>query len=657
MQRLHKNKKKGIALAISLLLGSATAFAAGEEGMFLDIKVNQQQRGEFAVYRNAEGDFFVRLPDFPQLGLKRDISLPRVRIAGENDSYVSLRDLGAIRLDLDTARLALDVELPPEVFDTTAIDLSRREANNSLGSEQRSGFLNYRLADSSYGIASSTRTLATELGLRAGSVLLLNQSLFRENAPSSRYLTQLVYDRPEVQQRYVAGDFVGSSGELGSSLSMGGLNLSKVYSMAPDLVRQPLGGFAGVATSPSQVEVRVGGVPVAYSEVGAGPFELQNLRQYGGSSDVQVMVRDALGREQVYDFPFYYSEQSLRQGLHEYSYSLGKLRTNPGTPAEDYGKTAFSAFHRYGYSDALTVGGRAESADDLNNVGVSATWRSDQWGVLAGGASASNYKSRAGDATLLSYAYQQPQYGVRGIARRYSADYAPLETLVYNFQRSGEYGVNLSWHPAAGTSLSFNHTLTQWRDKADGHITSLNLYQHLSTASFLYATLQRTDDSTRSAPNTSLFVGWQYRFGGKYSTSVNATGDEAGHQTLSTQLARDIPYGDGFGYRVGWTGTQPENTDRFNGYAQWNLPAVSLSLDANTLPAQGSRSDYRELAAAGAVAFAGSGWGFTRQINDSFAIVQMGAAVPGVHVMANSQDIGASNDSGQVISPYLGSFY
>jgi len=35
----------------------------------------------------------------------------------------------------------------------------------------------------------------------------------------------------------------------------------------------------------------------------------------------------------------------------------------------------------------------------------------------------------------------------------------------------------------------------------------------------------------------------------------------------------------------------------------------------------------------------------------------MGAPVAGVPVMANSQQIGVSNANGQVISPYLGSFY
>jgi len=660
-KRVHRRRlgtvSAGLVLAASLLQVTRPALAADEVGMFLDLKVNQADRGEFAAYRSADGDFFIRLADFQQLGLKRDITMPRVRIDGESGSFVSLRELGATSLLLDSAKMSLAVELPPEVFEKTTYDASTQDTRYTLASDRNSGFVNYRLADTTYGTSTSTRSLSTELGLRYGGVLLLNQSQFRDDGSTSRYLTQLVYDRPELQQRFIAGDYTATSSSLGSVLLMGGLNFSKVYTMTPDFIRQPMAGFTGVATSASQVEVRVDGVPVAYSQVGAGPFELQNLLRYGGANNVQVVVRDALGREQTYGFPFYYSDQSLREGLQEYSYSFGKIRSNAGQANDNYGPTAFSAFHRYGYSDSLTLGARAEAAQDLNNLGLEATWRNDQFGALAAAVSASNFQGSSGDATMLSYNYQQSKFALSSIARHYSANYAPLETLVNGFNLNGEYGASLSWYPAPGHSVNFSHTLTETRTQGDTHITSLSYTHSLSSGNFLYGTLQRTDSDSVAPATTSLFIGWIYRFGDKYTASATATRDQNGQQTLFTQFARDVPQGEGLGYRVGWTGTQPQNSDRFSGYAQWNLPAASLSVDANTLPAQGSSADYRELAVAGSVAFAGNAWGFSRQINDSFAIVQLGAPVAGVSVLSNSQKIGVSNAEGQVISPFVTSFY
>lgn len=651
----HRSTVKNQLLALSLTLGCAACLAANEEGMFLELKVNQTARGELLVYRSDDGDFLVRQSDLAGWGLRHGLALEPVSVDGEGEPYVSLRSLGPTRLWLDTARMELQVELPGERFETSTLNLSAAQPRSDLQSEHRSGFLNYRLAESAYGSADSRLSLATEWGLRYGDVLLLSESLTRQNGDSVRYLTQLVYDRVESQQRLIAGDFIATSGELGSVLPMGGLNFSKVYGLTPGLVTQPLAGFAGVANTPSVVEVRMGGVPVASSQVPAGPFELQNLRQYSGASDVEVVVRDALGREQEYSFPFYFAEGALRAGLQEYSYSLGKIRSNPGQSGDSYGSNAFAAFHRFGYSDALTLGARAEAAQDLSNAGLQASWRSDRWGLLSGALSTSNYQGVQGDAGLLSYTYLQSAYGLHAIARRFSDGYAPLQSLVSQFNTRAQYGAGLSFKPSPGVTVSLDHTLYQTRNQGDTRTTSLGYFQNLGRNSALYATLQHTDQATRS--DSSLFVGWFYYFENRSSVSANAVRDNLGNQTLSTQLQHDIPYGEGLGYRLGWTGTQPQPSDRVNAYAQWNLPAVILSLDASHRTAQGSMTDSHELAVAGSIAFADGAWGAARPITDSFAIVDLGAPVAGVHVLANNQDVGTSGTGGQVVGAFLGSFY
>jgi outer membrane usher protein len=69
-----------------------------------------------------------------------------------------------------------------------------------------------------------------------------------------RYATQLVYDRRDDQQRLILGDHTAATGELGSTLAVGGLSFSKLYQMTPYFIRQPLAGYAGTASTPSQVE-------------------------------------------------------------------------------------------------------------------------------------------------------------------------------------------------------------------------------------------------------------------------------------------------------------------------------------------------------------------------------------------------------------------
>jgi hypothetical protein len=62
------------------------------------------------------------------------------------------------------------------LFDKTTIDTATPDTRKTLAAENKSGFINYRLSEYSYGATTAKHALATELGLRYGDVLLLNQS-------------------------------------------------------------------------------------------------------------------------------------------------------------------------------------------------------------------------------------------------------------------------------------------------------------------------------------------------------------------------------------------------------------------------------------------------------------------------------------------------
>ena len=644
-----------VGLLGALAWFAASAWAATEfEGMILDLRVNQVPRGEFTLYRKADGDYLMRVLDLGRLGVQVPASAERKQIEGEE--FLSLRGLGARTLSFDLKRLALGIELPPDLFAMSGYDLDSRKRGRSLASAGRSAFFNYRLATVDSGDqAPPVNSLATELGIRLGDVLFRNEGLASEGAKPRRFVTQLVYDRVADQQRYIAGDHMAYSGELGSSVSMAGLSLTKAYQMAPNLVRQPVAGFAGVATSPSRVEVRVGGVTVARQDVAPGPFELQNLRQYGGARDVEVVVRDALGREQTVTFPFYFSDQSLSEGLHEYSYSLGKIRLDSGADNDRYGPAAFSAFHRFGYNDFLTLGARSEISSRLRNVGAEAIVRHDRLGVLTSSLSLSQSAgNRNGAAALFSYAYLEKNYSVHAIVRRFGDTYRPLDDLISPFRRRGEYGGSFSWFIGNGSTLSVDRTVTAMRDQAPSHASRVSLSQTLGQSTSIFATLQRV--SSESTRGTELFVGLMYRFDAKHTASVNSNRDSAGKRNLSTQLARNTPIGEGLGYRVGWNQTRPRDEQQITTYAQWNAPLASLTLDITDRRDAESKSSRSEAAVTGALAWADGAWGMTRQIGDSFAVVRVGSSLDGVRVHANSQEIGRTDGDGQLIVPNAAAF-
>lgn len=92
--------------------------------------------------------------------------------------------------------------------------------------------LNYYDADSSGGASNITN----QLGIRLKDVLFISDSSYTKMENDERLvrlMSNLTYDRRDDMQRIVAGDLFASSGELGSSLNIGGLVLPRYTGSIP----------------------------------------------------------------------------------------------------------------------------------------------------------------------------------------------------------------------------------------------------------------------------------------------------------------------------------------------------------------------------------------------------------------------------------------
>ncbi len=242
-----------------------------------------------------------------------------------------------------------------------------------------SAFLNYDIAYAGGNAAQHDVTsLATELGARVGDFLFLSDSTcsaWSADHKCVRLTTSLIHDDRATLVRAVAGDFSIGSGNLGTVVNMGGLSYSKLYNMDPYFIRYPQQSLSGQLKTPSEVDVYIDGQKVKTLRLPPGDFDLHNITQATGYRAVDLVIRDAFGREQRISAPYYSTDVSLKAGLHEYSYNVGALRENFGTESNDYGPLAFAGFHRYGVTDALTVGVRAEGKSGRFNGGPTASDR------------------------------------------------------------------------------------------------------------------------------------------------------------------------------------------------------------------------------------------------------------------------------------------
>ncbi len=103
-----------------------------------------------------------------------------------------------------------------------------------------------------------------------------------------------------------------------------------------------------------------------------------------GAGQLQVVVTDALGREQVMVQPYYSGTALLRQGLDEFSFELGSARQDYGSSSFAYGDVLGAATFRRGLSDSLTGGVHAEAQmGGSYAVGADAAWQAGTLGIVS----------------------------------------------------------------------------------------------------------------------------------------------------------------------------------------------------------------------------------------------------------------------------------
>jgi outer membrane usher protein len=266
--------------------------------------------------------------------------------------YYSFRALGA-RVEFDEARLTLEVNFPPKALASTEIDLSNRPPPVPFSRPGRSLILSYRLAASQASGGASQAGLDTDLNVRFGPILLRQESRLDFTGAEagrrfSRGVSQALWDDRASGRRVIVGDVVSTAGSYGTSITAGGILLTKNYDMLPDVVKQPTASIQMSSALPAQVEVAVDGSTIYRTNVGPGPISLNNLLLYGGTRNVRVTVTDAAGRREVLEQPFLFTDSVLAEGLHDYSYFVGKRSELGADNAWHYREFAWQGYHRYG---------------------------------------------------------------------------------------------------------------------------------------------------------------------------------------------------------------------------------------------------------------------------------------------------------------------
>lgn len=645
------------------------------ETMVLRVRLNTVDKGDLFVARTPAQDFLVRLEDLKAMGF-RDPSGTSVLVDGE--PHLSLKSMRGVRFEFQERGLILNITAEPQLLPASTYGNDHQRRGRGAVPADSSLFVNYALSASGGSAAPHGLAFSGELGWRWGDWLLLSDgsTVARPNGRREfvRLMSSVTRDDRDDLRRTVVGDFFTPAREFSTGVNLGGIGLSKLYGINPYFVQFPTQSVSGNVALPSDLEVYLDGQRIRSERLRPGEFEVRDILAYGGARNVQLVLRDAFGRVQQVNYSFYFSDQPLRAGLHEYSYNLGALRRSYGIESHRYGPPAFALFHRYGFSNALTLGLRAEGTREFANAGPMVTAVLGSAGVINLSLAGSTIAGRQGGAASLSYNYQARSFSFGAWLRADSRGYAALGDPPSTTNRRLEGNLVASYYLPQRGGVSLSHSLLSTRSGVTSsratparpysvvalenrRTTALSYSTPLvSGRASLTASLSHIKDRQFGSRNEA-FVGVIVFLDKAHSVAANVRADRDRHSE-SVQLTRNQPIGEGLGYVLsadrssgpGGTGLQLKSN------LQYNAPAAILRAELGRHTGLGPSVDDYRLSVAGGVAYVQGNVGFGRPITDSFGIVKVGELAD-VAVSVNGQPIGRTNAQGKVFVPTLTPYF
>ncbi|MGI9257264.1 MAG: fimbria/pilus outer membrane usher protein [Gammaproteobacteria bacterium] len=623
---------------------SNTAVVA-QTPLLVDVTVNHRHYGIAVLVQTSDDEFFASISDLSKWGVRG----PYIdRITFDNREFARLRSLGNIGTTVDAQRASASLSIPPELLPDQSLTVGELERPDPVSS--RGVYLDYDWSytsgDSSYVTGLLAPTFFSELGVVDAQILYRDaDSLFSDigsdHSDWLRLNTTYTRDFPEKLRSLRIGDVINPSGPWGGASRVGGIQLASNFSTQPSFVTIPVPILEGVASVPSTLDLYVNGALRHRQNVDPGTFRVDEIPVVTGSGEMQMVVTDVLGREHVYSQSFYASAELLRQGLSEYSYTLGSLRRDFGQPSDRYDEAVAIAQHRYGINGELTVGGRAELSEEVRSATASADWSPDLNGVISAAFGLSQSDEGSGSAWLLGYRYQGRNFNFSSRISGTSEQFRVMGNELAGYVPETEVVLSGGWqHPRAG---SFGAAIVRrsYHDDFQRDVLSFNYAKTLYRQYYLSVFASYANDQNSGA---SFGATVTRMFGQRRSASASVS-REGERSQVRMETQSNLPAGPGLGYRFG---TTLADDDRLDGQLIGQTEYGRYTAEINKF----GDSTATRARASGSLAWLGGRAYAAREISDGFAVAKIGE-LENVRVYVENQVVGRSDKNGRVLLPRL----
>lgn len=627
--------------------------------LFLELVVNGLHTRQAVPVRQAGNDWWVRLSDLGDVGVRRD----RVP-CGDRSEWLALHQCPEIDRRYDSNALLLDLSVPPSWLQEQR--LSGRASRDVPPASSSAGvLLNYDIYASRSNGGYNTAALWSEQRVFASAGTFTTTGVYRSvSLPDiaaerlrgtegyRRYDSQWTSSDETRLLTWTVGDLVTGAQSWSTPVRLGGIQLARDFRLRPDLITYPLPQFSGQAAVPSTVDLIVNGYRAATERVQPGPFTITDIPFVNGAGEATILTTDALGRQVAATVPFYASSELLQKGLTDYSLSIGALRRDYGYRDFSYGRAALSGSMRYGVHDSLTL----ESHLDLTSArsgagyalaGAGGVLKLRLAGVVNASASHSTFRDQPGWQYTFGYRYTFRGFNIGYQGMRSDAGFLTLDALdapgLRSTRRSDVINAGLST-PAMG-SLSAGYFDMHSNDGTRVQLLNLSYSRPLRNRVSLHISANRDIERSRNTVLAQIIA----TFGAAGSLTIGSQHSKTAGEYL--EYIRSVPPEGGFGWNLGYARPGANDSTRDASLAWSN---AHNRMEAGVYGTADQRVSWAStrgaLVAMGGEAFA------ARQISDAFVVVTTDG-VADVPVRHENQLVGRTDKNGYLLVPWVSSNY
>lgn len=484
--------------------------------------------------------------------------------------------------------------------------------------------------------------------------------------PWHRGSTRLVHDLPSRMIRTALGDLSYPVDGFQSFQPMLGLTVARNFDLQPYRVSEPTGHTSFFLNSPSRVDVYVNDRKVQTLRLDSGPFDISDFPIVNGSNNVKLIITDATGRVEIRNIDIVSDANLLAVGLHKFAYNVGFVSSTVNRSQQYYfDQPVFSAFHRYGMTDNLTLGGNLQTDRRQQMIGFDATVGT-QWGVLRTDLAGSRIEnSSSGVAWKAQYQIvrrgktedDSPFEGVKNftmVADYRSKNFAPLGLLISTnisaYQLTTRY--SQQWTPTVNLSISGRYEINRGDRRNDWNY-AMSLNKQFAAGIHLSANLER-----RAIGNYGVFVNLSWTLPNSRS-SINSSYDsfsrmartdwnyaQEGRSESASASAGIVRTAD----RYDSTGNVTYHGERGQVTASHDVVTPFGGNDGPLSPIQ-SRSELRF---ASAIVYGGGHMALSRPVSNSFVIFAPDPSINKYPIGINPQGRGSEGRSYEVTTDRWG---